>query len=393
MCLQGSRRLNILVVAPQPFYEERGTPIATGRLVNALASLGHSIDILTYPLGREAPDTRARVIRSAGLPGINHVSIGPSWTKVALDIPLSFKLFRLARPGSYDVVHAVEEAVFPALFFAWRHGAKVVYDMDSSLARQLMDSHVIFRGLRRTVRGLERWALRRADLVLAVCDDLADLAREAGGPADRVHVLRDVPLEANPSGEPVDDLRAMWPSGTTLALYVGNLVRYQGIDLLLEATRRLPVDSGVRIVVIGGSDADVAAYRAMTGDQGIADRITFLGRRPIGDLPAYLRQADILISPRTKGGNTPLKVYSYMAEGKAILATRLSSHTQVLDENTGWLFDPNPQAMAEALTQLAGDPETRERLGRAARRLVETEYSAETYRLALRKAYLELTAN
>ncbi|MFQ5530295.1 MAG: glycosyltransferase, partial [Gemmatimonadota bacterium] len=358
--------MNILVVAPQPFYEERGTPISTLRLLNALAGLGHAVDILTYPIGREAPDTRATVFRSSGLPGIQHVPIGPSWPKVALDIPLTLKLVRLARPGAYDVVHAVEEAVFPALALAARHRAKVVYDMDSSLAEQLMDAHPVFRLLRRPIRGMEAWALSRSDLVLAVCDDLADQARRAAKSADRVHVLRDVPLEAEPSGEPVDDLRALWPTGTKIALYVGNLVSYQGIDLLLEAVGRLPADCAVGVTMIGGSEGDVAHYRAQTADRGLENRMRFLGRRPVGDLSAYLAQADLLLSPRTKGGNTPLKVYSYMAAGKAILATRITSHTQVLSDQTARLFDPDPASLADALQELAVNRDARERLGAAA---------------------------
>jgi len=383
--------LKILVAAPQPFLEERGTPLDTHRLVNTLASFGHSVDLLTYPHGRDVPDSKARVIRSAGLPGIDSVPVGPSWQKVVLDIPFTLKFAQLARPGVYDVVHAVEEAIFPALALARWHRARVVYDMDSSLAEQLTDSGSVLRLLGRPIRGLERWALRRADLILPVCDDLVDVAEGVIGSADRIRVLRDVPLEPDPSGEPVDDLRALWPAGMTIALYVGNLISYQGIDLLVGAAERMSAGCHVGIVVIGGSESNVAAYRERTAKLGLGDRLTFLGPRPVGDLSAYLEQADILVSPRSKGGNTPLKVYSYMAAGKAILATRISSHTQVLDETTAYLFDANPQDLADGLTRLAGDSDTRQRLGKAARERVEKEYTAEIFDAALLEAYERFT--
>lgn len=379
--------MKILVVAPQPFLEERGTPLDTHRLVNTLASFGHSVDLLTYPLGRDTPDTKARVLRSPGLPGIHNVPVGPSWQKLALDIPFTFKFATLARPGAYDVVHAVEEAIFPALALARRHRARVVYDMDSSLAEQLTDSGSLLRLLGRPIRALERWALRRSDLILPVCDDLVNLAETVVGSADSIRVLRDIPLEPNPSGEPVDDLRSLWPAGTTVALYVGNLISYQGIDLLVGAAERLSADSAIGIVVIGGSEANVTAYRERTAKLGLEDRLTFLGPRPVGDLSAYLEQADILVSPRSKGGNTPLKIYSYMAAGKAILATRISSHTQVLDESTSYLCDASPQDLADGLTKLAADPDVRQGLGRAAQERVENEYTAEIFDAALIDAY------
>jgi len=383
--------LKILVVAPQPYLEERGTPLDTHRLVNTLASHGHSVDLLTYPLGRDVPDTRARVHRSAGLPGIHSVPVGPSWQKVALDIPLTLKFARLARPGTYDVVHAVEEAIFPALALAWWHRARVVYDMDSSLAEQLGDWNSTLHFLLRPIQALEAWALRRSDLILPVCDDLADRATRVVGSSDGVRVLRDVPLEPNPSGEPVDDIRAPWPAGTVVALYVGNLVRYQGIDMLVAAAGLLPADSRIGIVVIGGSEADLNAYREMVSKRNLGARITFLGPRPVGDLPAFLEQADILVSPRTKGGNTPLKIYSYMAAGKAILATRLSSHTQVLDDTTAYLVGLRAEDLAEGLTRLSEDSDTRERLGQAAEELVSREYTAEVFDAALLAAYQRLT--
>jgi glycosyltransferase involved in cell wall biosynthesis len=383
--------LKILVVAPQPFLEERGTPLDTHRLVNTLASSGHSVDLLTYPLGRNAPDTKARVMRSGGLPGIHSVPVGPSWQKLALDIPFTLKFATLARPGAYDVVHAVEEAIFPALALARRHRARVVYDMDSSLAEQLTDSGSLLRLLGRPIRALERWALRRSDLILPVCDDLVNLAAEVVGSADRIRVLRDIPLEPNPTGEPVDDLRALWPPGATVALYVGNLISYQGIDLLVGAAERLSANSDIGIVVIGGSEANVTAYRQRTARLGLGDRLTFLGPRPVGDLSAYLEQADILVSPRSKGGNTPLKIYSYMAAGKAILATRISSHTQVLDESTAYLCHASPQDLAGGLERLAADPAVRQQLGKAAQELVEREYTAEIFDAALIDAYKRFT--
>ena len=57
-----------------------------------------------------------------------------------------------------------------------------------------------------------------------------------------------------------------------------------------------------------------------------------------------LGEADVLVSPRLKGLNTPMKIYSYLDSGTAVLATRLRTHTQVLDDRTAYLVDPVSEA-------------------------------------------------
>lgn len=384
-----SQRLKILVVAPQPFYEERGTPIATRRLVRGLTSEGHDVDLLTYPLGREYDLGPARIFRSRGLPGIDRVPVGISLRKIALDIPLTTALARIAKPGVYDVVHAVEEAVFPALMLRRRHGAQVVYDMDSCLSDSLLAGHPVFRPFASWIHRMENWAVRASDLVIAVSDDLVSFARSHARAADLVHLLRDTPVDPEPTGEPADDLRAAFPDAHTLALYVGNLVSYQGIDLLVEAAEQFD-DAGIGIAVIGGTDARLARYREKSRRRGVSDRIRFFGPRPLGDLALYLAQADILVSPRTRGGNTPMKIYSYMAAGKAIAATRLGTHTEVLDDETAALFEPDGASLATTLRALAEDEVGRQRFGAAARDFAAQHYSAEAYDRCLRNAYASL---
>jgi glycosyltransferase involved in cell wall biosynthesis len=104
-------------------------------------------------------------------------------------------------------------------------------------------------------------------------------------------------------------------------------------------------------------------------------------------LPAYLEQADILLSPRTLGQNTPMKVYSYMAAGKAIVATAIRSHLQVLDASTASLVELSAESMARALERLVADESLRAAFGTAARIKVERDYSIGKYRQTLADAY------
>jgi len=73
-------------------------------------------------------------------------------------------------------------------------------------------------------------------------------------------------------------------------------------------------------------------------------------------MPAYLAASDVLVSPRSRGTNTPLKIYQYLRSGKAIVATRLLTHTQVLSDETAILTEASPEGFARGILDALGDP-------------------------------------
>ena len=105
----------------------------------------------------------------------------------------------------------------------------------------------------------------------------------------------------------------------------------------------------------------------------------------------YIEAADIVISPRIAGTNTPLKIFSYLHWGKAIVATDIFSHRQVLNEKTALLSAPEPVALAEAILTLLKDEQLRRDLAAGAGEYYETYYSEEIYNNKLDKViqYIE----
>ena len=394
------KTMRVLVVAPQPFYQERGTPIATRLLLEALQAAGHSVDVLTYHVGEDPKLAGVRVFRAPAVPFVRDVPIGFSLRKLVCDLALLWRLVTLTRRQRYDVLHAVEEAVFLSLlvraFASGRSalgtaelnqlGCRVVYDMDSSLPEQLVGKYAPLRFVDGVLRRFERFAIANSDLVLAVCDDLATRAR---GYATRtpIDVVEDVSLlgDDRPQGE-VEDLRRDLPSGAALALYVGNLEHYQGVDLVLDAIAMLE-SPPLKFVAVGGDPDAVAAYRARVTALGLETQVAFIGARPLSQLGALLAQADVLVSPRLTGQNTPMKLYSYLAAGKALLATRIRSHTQVLSDDNALLVEPTPAALARGLDVLLHSPALREQLGHSAHRLAMTRYSVTQFRASIANAY------
>jgi glycosyltransferase involved in cell wall biosynthesis len=169
---------------------------------------------------------------------------------------------------------------------------------------------------------------------------------------------------------------------------VGNLERYQGVDLLLESfAEALGAIPAARLAIIGGTKADIKRYQQRVEDLGLKDKVRFLGPRPLADLGGYLAQADVLVSPRLMGNNTPMKIYSYLDSGVPILATRLPTHTQVLDDSIACLAPPEPLEFGAAMAQLAMDQARRARLALRARERAQRDFTPEAARRKLRDFY------
>jgi glycosyltransferase involved in cell wall biosynthesis/ubiquinone/menaquinone biosynthesis C-methylase UbiE len=384
-----SDKLRILLVAPQPFYQERGTPIAVRMLAETLCDAGHEVDLLTYHEGLDIEFPRLRIVRSPRIAGVSNIPIGISWKKLVCDVALTARLAQLLLRNRYDVVHAVEESVFPAALFNLLAGKLLVYDMDSLLSEQLVTKWRALSPVASLLRAAERLVLRRSDHVFAVCEDLAERARDCL-PADRVTLLPDAPVAIHDCNATAENLREYVGDGDLIALYIGNLEKYQGVDLLIDAAALLPREARIVLLVIGGSERHIAERAGHVRLLGIADRVRFLGPRPLTALHHLLAQADILLSPRVFGSNTPLKLYSYMESGKPIVATRVRSHSQVLDDECAVLCKPEAPALARGLKRLIDDCALRERLGLAAARRVRTEYSLRAYQRRLLHAYSQL---
>ena len=378
--------MKILLLAPHPFYQARGTPIAVRTVLEFLSERGDTVDVLTYAEGSEVSIPNCTVHRIPRVPGLQGIRPGFSVKKVLSDILMVGSCLRLVRRTRYDLIHAVEESAFIAAAMRALTGVPYVYDMDSSLAEQLVDAYPPLRFAFSVLRRMEAVAIRRSSGVLAVCAALEDVAL-AHAPGQLVGRVEDTTLLTGPKPAGGNG-RGLPPSDGPMAMYVGNLESYQGIDLLLEGFRhtlsRVPQ---AKLVIVGGRDAEIAHYRGRAERLGIDGSVVFAGPRPIGMLPELLRQADVLVSPRLKGLNTPMKIYSYLDSGSAVLATRLRTHTQVLDDGMAYLVEPEPHALGHGLAELMADPELRARLASTAKAYVQREHTPQAARRKLEAFY------
>jgi glycosyltransferase involved in cell wall biosynthesis len=384
--------VRILLLAPQPFFQARGTPIAVRLVLDFLTSRGHRVDVLTYHEGSDVEIPNCRIARIPRIPGVRNIRPGFSLKKVICDVFMLACCIGMMRRTRYDLVHAVEESAFIAAALQPFTGVPYVYDMDSSLAEQLIDAYPPLTLVGPILRRCEAVAVRRSAGVLTVCAALQDIAQRHA-PSKPVGRVEDTTLL--PAGNGGNGARHLPPetAGVPVAMYVGNLEHYQGIDLLLEGFRHtLAQMEQARLVIVGGRKDDIERYGRRASTLGIGQAVHFLGPKPVSELADLLREADVLVSPRLKGTNTPMKIYSYLDSGTAVLATRLRTHTQVLDDRTAYLVEPEPLALGSGLAALLKDDSLRERLAAEAKHHVQREFTAEAAQRKLESFYKMIEA-
>ncbi len=382
--------MRILLLAPQPFFQNRGTPIAVRMLAEVLQEDGHSVELLVFHEGDEVDLGGVILHRITAPPGIRNIRPGFSLKKVLCDVFMLIKAIRLCKKQRYDVVHAVEEAVFIAMLTKFLFKIPYIWDIDSWLSDQLIEKYGNLKYFKKIFGIFEKSAVRQSTGAVAVCKELEEKVKQIDNQKPLLR-LEDVSLLEDEYT--VDEsLRELVRHEGQILLYVGNLEKYQGIDFLLESFKELlKRKSDVNLIIIGGTTESIKNYTQLAEELAIDSRVFFIGPRPVELLGGYLSQADILVSPRIEGVNTPMKIYSYMGSGIPLVATRIKSHTQVLDDNTAFLADPDPEKMAEVLNKAIINQDLAQKVAYAARKLVDKEYSRSAFKNKLTGFYSELS--
>ncbi|WP_447968837.1 glycosyltransferase family 4 protein [Nitrospira sp. M1] len=378
--------MNILFLAPHPFYQTRGTPIAVDLMLRVLSERRESVDLLTYHEGSDVQYDQLMVHRIPRVPFVKDIPPGFSLKKLIADGLLAVRAVQQSWKKRYHIVHAVEESVFIALILKLLFGVPYVYDMDSSLAQQMVEKFPVLRPCAFILNYFESVALKHALVVVPVCDSLGKIALSHGHP--HVRTLHDVPMLDKSHPVESTSLGINVQQDRLRVMYVGNLESYQGIDLLLDSFSLLSLQvDHVDLVIVGGATADIQKYQQKSYNLGMQERVSFLGPKPIYRLASFLAEADILVSPRIKGNNTPMKLYSYLQSGKPIVATNLPTHTQVLNEEVGVLAEPSPDSFAEGMLSLVHDQDLALKVGSAGKQLVEQKFSYAAFREKVNDLY------
>ena len=169
-------------------------------------------------------------------------------------------------------------------------------------------------------------------------------------------------------------------NGENIILYYGTFEPYQGIDLLIESGLQvIKRFQNVRFVLIGGYPHQIEYYLNEVKKQQVDKFFIFAGMVRPHEIPGFVKNAKILVSPRKKGNNSPLKIYSYLRSGKPIIATRHVTHTQILNDEVAVLTECNPKDFAEGICKVLEDDQLQTQLAANARKLAEEQYGYNDY--------------
>ena len=310
----------------------------------------------------------------------------PVFNQTAVIDGLARRLDEVARIVKPDILHAHSPVLnaLPALCVGRRLGIPVVYEVRAFWEDAAVD-HGTSRewGIRyRITRGLESYALRRADAITTICEGLRGDILGRGIAAEKVTVIPNAVNIENFNLGQLPDLclaRNLGLEGKFLLGFIGSFYAYEGLSILLRALpKMLSGNPDIRILLVGGGPQS-EELRALAAQLGIEDKVTFTGRVPHDQVQHYYNLIDILVYPRLQMRLTdlvtPLKPLEAMAQGRLIVASDVGGHLELIrDGETGILFRAgNPDALASKVLELLARPDLWSSLRAAARRFVETQ--------------------
>lgn len=370
-------RLKILMLAPTPFFADRGCHVRIYEEARALIALGHEVCIATYHLGRDMEGIPT--VRIPPVPWYGKLAAGPSWHKPYLDILLFFTALAAGRRRRPDIIHAhLHEGAFLGLFLKKLLHVPLVFDCQGSLTAEMLDHGFIRKGSLpyRFFLYLEKIVNNGSDFIIAssrAC--AADLTESWMAPSSKVKGLIDGVDTGQFRPFPRDEARRALNLHTKrpIAVFLGVLNRYQGIDLLLEVVKILKVRGTAPHFLVMGFPEE--RYKKMAVAEGVADLITFTGRVEYEKAPFCLCAGDIAISPKISLSEANGKLFNYMACGLPTVVFDNPVNREILGDSGVYARQGDPADFAARIEELLRDSARMNKLAKEVRELAVRNHS------------------
>jgi glycosyltransferase involved in cell wall biosynthesis len=383
------------MIAPTPFFADRGCHVHIAEQAAALQRLGHQVLIVTYGLGRDVPGLS--IERTLSVPWYRKLGPGPSWHKFYMDGALLLRALWSARRFKPSIVHAhLHEGCVIGKVVARVYRLPLLFDVQGSLTGELV-AHSFwpakFAWQRRAWRALERWIDHLADgLALQSTEMHRELTQKfAVTPAQMTMAYDGVNVHAFRPGERdaslVRELAIPPEALGKVIVYLGGLSPHKGVDVLLEAfaiiARRMP-EAFLLVMGYPGEEA----YRQKIAALGLEARVRVLGQIAYETTPRYLALGDIAVAPKRTQTEANGKIYNYMAMGLPTVAFDTVVNRDILGE-LGVYTHPlqNAEGLAQAILALMSDDSRRRHLAAQVRAKAVADYSWDDVAARLIKAY------
>ncbi len=369
----------VLMIAPTPFFSDRGCHVRIYEQARHLIELGVDLEVLTYPIGYDP--TGIKVTRVKNPARYSKAGPGPSWQRLLLDALVLAKAWRICGKKRPDLVHAhLHEGCLAGIALKKRFSIPLLFDYQGSLTMESLQ-HGFIRpegAAARAFRAVERSIDKAADKVIVSAGVFAESLKASGVIAEPL--TDGVDTERFSPGPPDNGLRRKLglPEGAPVVVYLGVTSHYQGTDVALKAARILRDRSvDAHFLVMGYPEEKFRREAVSTGLDGM---VTFTGRLDYFKAPSCLRLGRVAIAPKLSNTEANGKVVNYMACGLPVVAFDTPVNRELIGDNAQWVQPSEDRdicaaGMAEALGALLGDREKARELARAGRERAVTMFS------------------
>lgn len=359
--------MKILVIAPTPFFSDRGTHIRILEEALALEKLGHDVTIATYHIGKDieqSVNTNIDVRRIRRLLfWYKKIEAGPDWQKILLDIMLIRKVFNLARTQRPEIIHAhLHEGVLvgwivqKVLF--WRK-MKLIADFHGSLTKEMV-SHSYLNGgkLRKIFCAVENMIDNLGDFAITSSQENTDEISKIREDGKVQTILDGANQDHYKNSASKEQLKREFefPENKIIVTYTGALVMNKGIIYLLEAIPAVLEQCKNVYFVIAGFPVEQAVK--FVEERGLSESVRVISPLNYFDLPKLLLASDIGVDPKdSQTMQASGKILQYMAAGLPVVCFDRQNNWEYLEDGAQYAKEISGKGLTEAIIELANNPQ------------------------------------
>lgn len=389
-----SEPLKILMIAPTPYFSDRGCHVRIFEEAKALIAKGHQVRIVTYHLGRDPEPVP--VDRTPLIPWYGKREAGPSWHKLYLDLLLLWKTQEVARTFRPDLIHAhLHEGALVGWPVARLRGIPLLFDYQGSLTGESLNHgffkhgsllYTLFRYVEKKITGL-------ADFIItSSTPGFQELITQWQVPKQMVTALQDgvdtTVFHHLPKREARQHMGL--DEQVPVIVFLGLLNCYQGIDLLLQAAKLLIQYGRIfHLVVMGYPDQK---YRQKADQLNIGSFVTFTGRVAYADAPRLLACGDLAVSPKISDTEANGKLLNYMACGLPVVAFDSAVNRELLGDDGIYAEFGDALDLANCMSSALSDREQLRQQGRRLRQRAVELFGWDHRALQLESIYRRMLA-
>jgi glycosyltransferase involved in cell wall biosynthesis len=392
------KAMKILMIAPTPFFSDRGCHVRVYEEAKNLISLGNSVTICTYHLGEDIPGIDVR--RIINIPWYKKISAGPSIQKIYLDFLLLVKSIFITYQTKPDIIHAhLNEGALIGKICSLLFRVPLVFDIQGEFTSEvrahkfLKEYPFLYKLINKVAPILEKLSYKTANAFLVNSSYMSNhLHQTFGIKKESIFVVPDG--AESPDQNSSDEIESLGkrlniPTDKKIVVYLGLLTEYQGVDLLLKAVKSIVEKrDDLHFLIIGYPN--VEHYKKISEDLNISQYITFTGRVSYWEIYNYLALATIAVSPKILdlGGEANIKLYNYIAAGLPSVVFDYLVNREILGDLGIYARPGDPISLENCMIKLVDDDELRGDLVEKLKAINIEKYSWRNSINKLQEAYL-----